>query len=43
MRMAYNADGAILVLRDGLKPDRKHSFVQADMLVRLRFFFPDKF
>jgi len=32
MRMAYNADGAIIVLQDGLKPDRKHSFAQADML-----------
>jgi len=34
MRMAYDADGAIRVLRDGLKPDRPHTFVQADMLVR---------
>jgi len=34
MRMAYDADGAIRVLQDGLKPDRPHTFVQADMLVR---------
>ncbi|PPQ84113.1 hypothetical protein CVT24_002376 [Panaeolus cyanescens] len=33
MRMAYDAEGAIEVLKEGLKADRKHSFVQADMLL----------
>lgn len=33
MRMGYDAEGAINVLKDGLKPERTHSFVQADMLV----------
>jgi len=42
MRMANDADGAILVLRDGLKSNRKHSFVQADMLVRFKFCLSDK-
>jgi hypothetical protein len=37
--MVYNADGAIIVLQDGLKPDRKHSFAQADMLGGLFLFF----
>jgi len=34
MRMAYDAEGAIKVLQEGLKPNRPHAFVQADMLVR---------
>lgn len=33
--MSYDPQSAIKVLQDGLKPDRTHSFVQADMLVRI--------
>ncbi|KAF8163824.1 mitochondrial outer membrane protein IML2 [Crassisporium funariophilum] len=33
MRMSYNAEGAILVMQEGLKPNRPHSFAQADMLL----------
>lgn len=33
MRMSYDAESAIKVLQQGLNPNRKHSFVQADMLV----------
>lgn len=32
--MGYDALGAIKVLRDGLSPERPHTFVQADALVR---------
>ncbi|KAK0211394.1 outer membrane protein Iml2/Tetratricopeptide repeat protein 39 [Desarmillaria ectypa] len=32
-RMSYDAQGAITVLRDGLKPDREASFKQADTLL----------
>lgn len=31
--MSYDTLGAIQVLKDGLKPDRSHTFVQADALV----------
>lgn len=34
LRMGYDALGAIRVLRDGLSPERPHTFVQADALVR---------
>lgn len=34
LRMGYDALGAIKVLRDGLSPERPHTFVQADALVR---------
>ena len=37
MRMSYNADDAIQVMQEGLKPDRPHSFAQADMIVRVVF------
>ncbi|KNZ76231.1 Mitochondrial outer membrane protein IML2 [Termitomyces sp. J132] len=33
MRMSYDPEGAIKVLRDGLRPDRPHSFAQADTLL----------
>ncbi|KDR84675.1 hypothetical protein GALMADRAFT_56095 [Galerina marginata CBS 339.88] len=33
MRMSYDANGAISVLQEGLKANRSHSFVQADMLL----------
>ncbi|CAA7271205.1 unnamed protein product [Cyclocybe aegerita] len=33
MRMSYDAESAIRVLQDGLKPGRPHSFAQADMLL----------
>ncbi|KAF4615660.1 hypothetical protein D9613_012532 [Agrocybe pediades] len=33
MRMAYDAEGAIKVLQEGLKPDRPHAFGQADTLL----------
>ncbi|PPQ82140.1 hypothetical protein CVT25_015147 [Psilocybe cyanescens] len=33
LRMSYDPRSAIKVLQDGLKPDRTHSFVQADMLL----------
>ncbi|KAA1469289.1 hypothetical protein DENSPDRAFT_864071 [Dentipellis sp. KUC8613] len=33
MRMNYDAEGAIKVLQDGLKPDRPSVFVQADALL----------
>ncbi|KAH9484607.1 Inclusion body clearance protein IML2 [Psilocybe cubensis] len=33
LRMSYDPQSAIKVLQDGLKPDRTHSFVQADMLL----------
>jgi len=37
--MSHDADGAIRVLQEGLKPERPHSFAQADMLVwNYRFF-----
>ncbi|KAF9524468.1 outer membrane protein Iml2/Tetratricopeptide repeat protein 39 [Crepidotus variabilis] len=32
-RMAYDAEGAIRVLEDGLKPERPRSFVQADIML----------
>jgi hypothetical protein len=32
--MTYDPDGAIEVLKDGLKPDRSGYFQQADALVR---------
>lgn len=35
--MSYDPDGAISVLQAGLAPDRPHSFVQADALVRCPF------
>ncbi|KAG6884221.1 hypothetical protein C0992_006729 [Termitomyces sp. T32_za158] len=31
--MSYDPEGAIKVLRDGLRPDRPHSFAQADTLL----------
>ncbi|KAG6815974.1 hypothetical protein H0H87_009701 [Tephrocybe sp. NHM501043] len=33
MRMSYDPEGAIKVLRDGLRPDRPPSFAQADTLL----------
>ena len=33
LRMSYDADGAIQVLRDGLKMEKKNRFKQADSLV----------
>ncbi|PSR77603.1 hypothetical protein PHLCEN_2v7793 [Hermanssonia centrifuga] len=33
LRMSYDTEGAIKVLQDGLKPDRPHSFLQADGLL----------
>ncbi|KAG6812921.1 hypothetical protein H0H93_013588, partial [Arthromyces matolae] len=33
MRMSSDPEGAIKVLRDGLKPERPHSFAQADTLL----------
>lgn len=33
LRMSYDTQGAIKVLQDGLKPERPHTFVQADGLV----------
>lgn len=33
LRMSYDADGAIQVLQDGLKLDKKNRFKQADSLV----------
>ena len=33
LRMSYDADGAIQVLQDGLKMDKKNRFKQADSLV----------
>ena len=39
MRMSHNAEGAIQVIQEGLKPDRPHSFAQADVLVSFFFFF----
>ena len=34
MRMSYDAKGAIQAMQEGLKPNRPHSFAQADMIVR---------
>jgi hypothetical protein len=34
LRMCYDAENAILVMEEGLKPSRPHSFAQADTLVR---------
>lgn len=34
LRMTYDPDGAISVLKDGLRPERPGHFVQADALVR---------
>ena len=34
MRMSYDAESAIQVMREGLKPSRLHSFAQADTIVR---------
>ena len=34
MRMCYDAEGAIQVMQEGLKPNRPHSFAQADTIVR---------
>ena len=31
----YEAESAIRVMQEGLKPSRPHSFAQADMLVRV--------
>ncbi|KAG5650191.1 hypothetical protein H0H81_000362 [Sphagnurus paluster] len=33
LRMSYDPEGAIHVLREGLRPDRTHSFAQADTLL----------
>ncbi|KAL0946369.1 hypothetical protein HGRIS_012600 [Hohenbuehelia grisea] len=33
LRMSHDAEGAIRVLQDGLRPERNHSFVQADALL----------
>ncbi|TFK18910.1 hypothetical protein FA15DRAFT_627434 [Coprinopsis marcescibilis] len=33
LRMSHDAEGAIKVLQDGLKPERPHSFAQADMML----------
>ncbi|RDB22979.1 Mitochondrial outer membrane protein IML2 [Hypsizygus marmoreus] len=33
LRMSHDAEGAIHVLRDGLRPDRKYTFAQADTLL----------
>ncbi|KAF5378316.1 hypothetical protein D9615_008805 [Tricholomella constricta] len=33
LRMSYDPDGAIRVLREGLRPGRPHSFAQADTLL----------
>ncbi|GLB39315.1 putative protein of unknown function (DUF3808) [Lyophyllum shimeji] len=33
LRMSYDPEGAIQVLREGLRPDRPHSFAQADTLL----------
>lgn len=38
--MTHDPEGAIRVLKDGLKPERTHSFAQADMMVRRPSFFP---
>lgn len=35
--MSYDTLGAIKVLQDGLKPDRSHTFIQADALVSYSF------
>lgn len=35
LRMSYDTQGAIKVLQDGLKPERPHTFAQADGLVSL--------
>ena len=35
--MSYDTLGAIKVLQDGLKPDRSHTFIQADALLRHSF------
>lgn len=35
LRMSYDADGAIQVLQDGLKMEKKNRFKQADSLVIL--------
>jgi hypothetical protein len=31
--MSHDAEGAIQMLQEGLKPERPHSFVQADTIV----------
>ena len=33
--MTHDPEGAIRVLKDGLRPERTHSFAQADMMVGL--------
>ncbi|RXW20654.1 hypothetical protein EST38_g5215 [Candolleomyces aberdarensis] len=33
LRMTHDPDGAIRVLKDGLRPERTHSFAQADMML----------
>lgn len=38
--MSYDADGAQRLLEEGLKPQRPHSFSQADTLVRTLNFIP---
>jgi hypothetical protein len=38
--MSGDGDGAIQVMQDGLKPERSHSFAQADTLVRSVIFVP---
>ena len=40
LRMSYDPEGAIRVLQDGLKPDRPHSFREADTLVFIHPFLP---
>lgn len=34
MRLSNDAEGAIKVMQEGLKPSRPHSFAQADTIVR---------
>lgn len=34
MRVSYDAEGAIQLMQEGLKPSRPHSFAQADTIVR---------
>ena len=33
LRMSYEPEEAIKVLKDGLKPERQHTFAQADMML----------
>ena len=43
LRMEGDTQGAIAVLQAGLKPDRPHTFAQADGLVSLLLIFWDSF